>query len=69
MTQQLNTAEAYLRDFDATVVESRDGSVVLDRTAFCTASVGLPNTSEIGRIRIASKHDQGSTDNRLVVPE
>jgi Ser-tRNA(Ala) deacylase AlaX len=33
-TEQLYQADAYVREFEGVVVESRGGAVVLDRTAF-----------------------------------
>jgi len=34
VTEMLFLRDAYLREFDATVVDTRDGWVALDRTAF-----------------------------------
>jgi len=43
MTELLYATEAYLREFDATVAELRDGAVLLDRTAFYPTGGGQPH--------------------------
>ncbi len=43
MTEQLFSSDAYLKEFDATVVEQRDGTLVLDRTAFYPTGGGQPH--------------------------
>src|SRR5438128_12322903 len=57
MTERLYYSDAYLREFDASVVrvDRRDGrtAIVLDRTAFYPTSGGQPfDTGTIGRLRI-----------------
>jgi misacylated tRNA(Ala) deacylase len=42
-TDLLYLRDAYLRDFDATVVDRRDGAVALDRTAFYPTGGGQPH--------------------------
>ena len=49
MTDVLCYADSYLREFDATVVESTSKGVVLDRTAFYPGGGGQPSdTGELG---------------------
>jgi misacylated tRNA(Ala) deacylase len=43
MTELLYLRDAYLRSFDATVVEVRDDAVALDRTAFYATGGGQPH--------------------------
>lgn len=43
MTELLFLRDAYLRTFDATVVEVRDGAIALDRTAFYATGGGQPH--------------------------
>ena len=43
MTDLLYLRDAYLREFDATVVDARDGAVALDRTAFYPTGGGQPH--------------------------
>ena len=43
MTELLYLRDAYLQEFDATVVERRDDAVVLDRTAFYPTGGGQPH--------------------------
>jgi misacylated tRNA(Ala) deacylase len=42
-TELLYLRDAYLREFDARVIEVRDGAVVLDRTAFYPTGGGQPH--------------------------
>jgi misacylated tRNA(Ala) deacylase len=42
-TEQLYQADAYVREFEGVVVESRGGAVVLDRTAFYPGGGGQPH--------------------------
>jgi misacylated tRNA(Ala) deacylase len=42
-TELLYLRDAYLQDFDATVVDRRDGAVALDRTAFYPTGGGQPH--------------------------
>jgi misacylated tRNA(Ala) deacylase len=51
MTELLYAREAYLKEFDATVVEHRDGAIVLDRTAFYPTGGGQPH--DLGRLESA----------------
>ena len=53
MTELLYLRDAYLREFDATVVDVRDNAVALDRTAFYPTGGGQP-------------HDAGSLDDVAV---
>jgi len=43
MTELLYLRDAYLREFDATVVDARDDAVALDRTAFYPTGGGQPH--------------------------
>ena len=43
MTELLYATDGYLKEFDARVVEIRDGAVVLDRTAFYPTGGGQPH--------------------------
>ncbi len=52
-TELLYLRDAYLRDFDAVVVDRRDAAVALDRTAFYPTGGGQP-------------HDTGTLDGRTV---
>ena len=54
MTEQLYLRDAYLREFDARVVDVRDSAVLLDRTAFYATGGGQP-------------HDTGSLGGATVV--
>ena len=82
MTELLCSTDAYLKEFDARVVELRDGAVVLDRTAFYPTGGGQPgdtgvlradggvhvaNTGEIGRIRISKSENKGRVNKRLEI--
>jgi misacylated tRNA(Ala) deacylase len=53
MTDLLYLRDAYLREFDATVVDAREDAVALDRTAFYPTGGGQP-------------HDTGTLDGRAV---
>ncbi len=54
MTDLLYLSDAYLRDFEATVVDSRDTEILLDRTAFYPGGGGQP--CDVGSLR----SDQGA---------
>jgi misacylated tRNA(Ala) deacylase len=54
MTELLYLRDAYLQEFDATVVDARRDAVALDRTAFYPTGGGQP-------------HDAGTLDGRAVV--
>lgn len=54
MTDLLYLRDAYLREFDAEVLDARDGAVALDRTAFYPTGGGQP-------------HDTGMLDEARVV--
>jgi misacylated tRNA(Ala) deacylase len=43
MTELLYLRDSYLREFDATVVDTRDGAIALDRTAFHPTGGGQPH--------------------------
>jgi misacylated tRNA(Ala) deacylase len=43
MTELLYLRDSYLREFDATVVDARDGAVALDQTAFYPTGGGQPH--------------------------
>ena len=63
MTERLYYTDAYLREFDASVVrvDRRDGrtAVVLDRTAFYPTSGGQPfDIGTIGRVRVIDVVDE-----------
>ncbi|HVF74840.1 MAG TPA: hypothetical protein VM938_07310 [Acidimicrobiales bacterium] len=47
MTQLLYLRDAYLSSFSATVVETRDDAVALDRTAFYATGSGQPNDTGV----------------------
>jgi misacylated tRNA(Ala) deacylase len=53
-TELLYLRDAYLRQFEANVIDARDGSVALDRTAFYATGGGQP-------------HDTGTLDGAVVV--
>ena len=53
MTELLYLRDAYLQEFEATVVDAREGAVALDRTAFYPTGGGQP-------------HDTGTLDGRAV---
>jgi alanyl-tRNA synthetase len=62
VTERLYYTDAYLRTFDARVVERADGGrrVYLDRTAFYPTSGGQPHdTGEIGGARVVDVIDEG----------
>lgn len=69
MTEQPYATDAYLREFDATVVEHREGALVLDRTTFHPTDGGahVANTDEIGRIRIVKTENKGKANKRLEI--
>lgn len=57
MTERLYYHDSYLREFDARVVEARDGGtrVALDRTAFYPASGGQPfDTGTLNGVRVTA---------------
>ena len=53
MTELLFQAESYLKEFDATVTESLEKGVVLDRTAFYSGGGGQP--SDTGILEVAGR--------------
>jgi misacylated tRNA(Ala) deacylase len=65
-TEQLYSTDAYVRSFDATVVEVLpDGGIVLDRTAFYPTGGGQPHdlgtlTSEVGSANVVEVRKSGS---------
>jgi misacylated tRNA(Ala) deacylase len=60
MTELLYLRDAYLRAFDATVVDGRDGAVALDRTAFYPTGGGQPHdTGVLGGVRVTDVRKEG----------
>jgi alanyl-tRNA synthetase len=62
MTERLYYTDAYLREFDATVVERTDGGrrIYLDRTAFYPTSGGQPfDTGRLGEVQVLDVVDEG----------
>lgn len=60
MTELLYLRDAYLREFDATVIERRDDAVVLDRTAFYPTGGGQPHdTGTIHGIPVVEVRKEG----------
>jgi misacylated tRNA(Ala) deacylase len=59
-TDLLYLRDAYLRDFDATVVDRRDGAVALDRTAFYPTGGGQPHdTGTLGGAAVTDVRKEG----------
>ena len=59
-TEQLSLRDAYLREFDATVVAVRDTSVALDRTAFYATGGGQPHdTGTLGGLAVVDVRKEG----------
>ena len=64
MTERLYYTDSYIRDFDATVLESSDGGkrVYLDRTAFYPTSGGQPfDLATLGNSPIVDVVDEDDT--------
>ncbi len=64
MTELLYASDAYLKEFEATVREVRDGAVVLDRTAFYPGGGGQPYDAgtlrwDAGECRVIEVKKQG----------
>ena len=60
MTDLLYLRDAYLREFDASVVEVRDDVVVLDRTAFYATGGGQPHdTGTLGAATVVDVRKDG----------
>jgi misacylated tRNA(Ala) deacylase len=60
VTDQLYLRDAYLREFDATVVDAREGAVVLDRTAFYPTGGGQPHDrGTLGDARVVDVRKEG----------
>jgi len=58
MTEKLFWQDAYLKEFEAKVLEIRGKEVVLDRTAFYGRSGGQPgDTGEINGIRVLDTYN------------
>jgi misacylated tRNA(Ala) deacylase len=53
MTELLYQTDGYLREFDAVVIDTAEGGVVLDRTVFFPGGGGQPN--DIGWLEIAGQ--------------
>jgi alanyl-tRNA synthetase len=68
MTDRLYYSDSYLREFDATVVETREhdggAAVVLDRTAFYPTSGGQPH--DLGQLGAAAVTDVLDEDGTIV---
>jgi misacylated tRNA(Ala) deacylase len=59
-TELLYLRDAYLREFDATVVDQRDGDVALDRTAFYPTGGGQPHdTGTLGGVPVTDVRKEG----------
>jgi misacylated tRNA(Ala) deacylase len=59
-TDLLYLRDAYLREFDATVVDVRDGAVALDRTAFYATGGGQPHdTGTLGALAVVDVRKEG----------
>lgn len=59
-TELLYLRDAYLREFDATVVEVREGGVVLDRTAFYPTGGGQPHdTGTLNGVAVTNVRKEG----------
>jgi misacylated tRNA(Ala) deacylase len=59
-TEQLSLRDAYLREFDATVVAVSDTSVALDRTAFYATGGGQPHdTGTLGGLAVVDVRKEG----------
>jgi misacylated tRNA(Ala) deacylase len=60
VTDLLFLRDAYLRSFDATVTEARDGAVALDRTAFYPTGGGQPHdTGRLGDAAVVDVRKEG----------
>ena len=60
VTELLYLRDAYLREFDATVVAVRDDAVMLDRTAFYPTGGGQPHdTGSLGPSRVVEVRKEG----------
>ena len=60
MSELLYLRDAYLRTFEATVVEAADGAVVLDRTAFYPTGGGQPHdTGTLGGVAVVDVRKDG----------
>ena len=59
-TELMYLRDAYLTEFDATVVDVRDGAVALDRTAFYATGGGQPyDTGTIGDLTVTDVRKDG----------
>jgi misacylated tRNA(Ala) deacylase len=60
VTEQLYLRDAYLGEFDATVVDVRDDAVALDRTAFYPTGGGQPHdTGLLGAVAVTDVRKEG----------
>jgi misacylated tRNA(Ala) deacylase len=59
-TELLYLYDAYLREFDAVVVDARDGALALDRTAFYATGGGQPfDTGTLAGLRVTDVRKDG----------
>jgi misacylated tRNA(Ala) deacylase len=59
-TDLLYLRDAYLRDFDATIVDRRDEAIALDRTAFYPTGGGQPHdTGSLGGLTVTDVRKEG----------
>lgn len=63
MTELLFLKDSYLKSFEATVIEERDGALILDKTAFYPGGGGQP--SDLGTITAGNKSWQVAKVKRL----
>ena len=60
VTELLYLTDAYTTEFDATVVDVRDGAIALDRTAFYATGGGQPHdTGTLGDLAVVDVRKEG----------